>query len=110
MRKIVISNSRDGFLLSEEAIILYCTKGNRIPGFVNINLIRRDDPILVEVVEELKEKSKLYGNLGIVEILDDVEWKIEKDDGIECVVVRHFGWYSNYHKEKFSNLPHGGRP
>lgn len=53
----------------------------------------RDDPVLVQVVEELgKEANGTCAALKIVEIPDDVEWEIEEYDGNEWVSERHRTW------------------
>lgn len=47
---------------------------------------KRTDPTLVEVVEELKEAANgEFARLKIVEIPDDVKWKIENYDGVETI-------------------------
>jgi hypothetical protein len=57
------------------------------------DLISRDDPILVQVVEELGDKaSALFANLQIVEIPADVDWEIEEERGKEWVVEKHRRW------------------
>lgn len=46
----------------------------------------RDDPILIEVVEELgKKASGSYGNLVIVEIPDGMNYVINNYDGVETL-------------------------
>ena len=46
----------------------------------------RDDPILIEVVEELgKKASGSCGNLVVVEIPDGMDYVIDDDDGIETL-------------------------
>jgi len=55
--------------------------------------IPRDDPALVEVVQELKERaSGTHAELSIVEIPDDVEWEIEEYDGTEHIAEKHRTW------------------
>lgn len=55
--------------------------------------IKRDDPILIEVVEQLGEKANgQCAKLGIVEIPDDVDWVIEEYDGNEHVAENHRTW------------------
>ncbi len=55
--------------------------------------IRRNDPILVEVVEELgQEADNKFAELKVVEIPDDVEWEINEYDGMETVAERHRAW------------------
>lgn len=54
----------------------------------------RDDPVLVQVVEELgtEKASDRFANLKIVEIPDDVKWQIEEYDGTEWVAEEHRTW------------------
>lgn len=100
--KIVINKCYGGYGLSNEAIELYLTKKN-IPividprsdsyfryyvvgennTFTDHN-IRRHDPILVEVVEELKEKANgRHAKLEIIEIPDGCHYQIDEYDGME---------------------------
>lgn len=55
--------------------------------------IPRDDPILVQIVEEMGQES--WGNfakLKVVEIPDDVNWYVDEYDGIEWVAEVHRKW------------------
>lgn len=55
--------------------------------------IARNDPILVQVVEELDgEANGHYSSLKIVEIPEDVEWEIDEYDGMEHVAEKHRTW------------------
>ena len=56
--------------------------------------IKRTDPILIQVIEELGEleSSDDSADLKIVEIPDNIEWKIHEYDGIERVVEKHRTW------------------
>ena len=113
--KIVINKCYGGFGLSEEAIFLYGKKkginiikdkkkSNKLVSHYYIDdikdgnyfsdsNIKRNDPILVEVVNELGEKADgTYSELKIVEIPDDVEWIIEEYDGNEWVAEDHRRW------------------
>ena len=55
--------------------------------------IKRDDPLLVQVVEELgKEASSWATNLVVVEIPDGVEWEVGEYDGMEWVDEKHRSW------------------
>ena len=53
----------------------------------------REDPVLVQVVEELgRAANGGHADLCIVEIPDDVEWEIEEYDGKEWVAETHRTW------------------
>jgi hypothetical protein len=53
----------------------------------------RDDPILIQVVEELGETANgRCASLKIVEIPDDVEWTIGEYDGQEWIAEKHRTW------------------
>ena len=55
--------------------------------------IPRNDPALVQVVEELgKSASGQCAELTLVEIPDDVEWEIAEYDGNEHVAETHRTW------------------
>ena len=113
MTKIVINTCFGGFGLSEEAIALYFKKaglvrhvepsafGNRYnyikrgekKTFWPVSDLKRDDPILVEIIEILGEAvNALYANLKIVEIPDNVLWEIDSYDGVEYIVEKHRTW------------------
>lgn len=56
--------------------------------------IERNDPILIEVIEEMKEEANgYYSELKIIEIPDNIEWEISEYDGIESVKEKHRSWY-----------------
>lgn len=56
--------------------------------------IKRDDPILVQTVEELGEKVNGPGaNLKIVEIPDGTDWQIESQNDFEWVAEKHKKWF-----------------
>ena len=55
--------------------------------------IARNDPLLIQVVEELGEKANgRFAYLKVVEIPDDVEWQIDEYDGAEWVAEKHRTW------------------
>jgi hypothetical protein len=55
--------------------------------------LERDDPILVQVVEELGDRCRTQvSSPKVVEIPDDVEWTIEEYDGLEWVAEVHRTW------------------
>jgi hypothetical protein len=55
--------------------------------------IERNDPILIQVVEELGyEANNMFSKLEVVEIPDDVQWEIHDYDGMESVEEVHRSW------------------
>lgn len=55
--------------------------------------LKRDDPILVRVVEELGRLANgNFADLKVVQIPDDVKWVIEEYDGREWVAEKHRIW------------------
>ena len=55
--------------------------------------IARNDPYLIEVIEELGGKANgEWSVIKVVEIPDDVEWVIKDYDGMEYVVEKHRTW------------------
>lgn len=112
--KVVLNSCYGGFSLSEEGKELYLNKKGlkftkeksqyfSLVGYeyhVEGNEhwyerdIARDDPVLVQVVEELGQKSfGSYAELRVVEIPDGVEWEVEEYDGKEWVAEKHRTWY-----------------
>ncbi len=58
-----------------------------------VNEIPRNDPILVQVVEELgKDAWGKYSELKVVDVPDDVKWEISEYDGMEHVAEKHRIW------------------
>lgn len=56
--------------------------------------VERDDPVLVQVVEELgKVADGSHAELRVVEIPDGVRWEIMEYDGNEHVAESHRTWY-----------------
>jgi hypothetical protein len=95
MQKIVINKCHGGFGLSDAAMRRYAEiKNIEDVNTIHIYDIRRDDPALVQVVEELGEKSSdRCADLHVVEIPEGVSWLIEEYDGLEHVAERHRTWY-----------------
>jgi hypothetical protein len=55
--------------------------------------IARNDPILIQVVEEMGDAANgRFAHLRVVEIPDDVQWKIQENDGLEWVAEKHRTW------------------
>lgn len=97
----------DGFSLSKAAILrlqeLKCpaalateiTDGINESMFSNMFYpdIERNDPLLIQVVEELQEKANgSCAKLKIVEIPDGIEWEIDEYDGQESIHEKHDTW------------------
>ena len=112
MKKVCINKCFGGFSLSNAAIQRYGElaglnlvskdKGYNNQWYIDsvddekyfsIYNIARDDPKLIQVVEELGESS--WGScaqLKIVEIPDNIKWEIEDYDGQEWVSEVHRTW------------------
>jgi cytosine/adenosine deaminase-related metal-dependent hydrolase len=55
--------------------------------------IRRTDPDLIAVIEELKDEANgRSAKIRIAEIPDDVEWHIAEYDGFETIAENHRTW------------------
>lgn len=117
MTKVVINRCFGGFGLSDSAVERYAElKGIKlvkiieersfgggswyIDGiedddhyFSSYSIEDRDDPILVQVVEEMGEQSWGWASeLVVVTIPDDVKWHISEYDGLEHVAENHRTW------------------
>ena len=114
MIKVVINKCHGGFGLSHEAILRYAEiKGLKLEvretesNFRSLvpyeywqdgeyfwdRYIHRDDPALIQVVEEMGELANdCHADLKIVEIPDDVDWYIDEYDGSEWVAEIHRTW------------------
>jgi hypothetical protein len=92
--KVVISACYGGFGLSDVEITRYFEiKGTPIPDKFWDRDIPRDDPALVQIVQEIpREQGYRFADLKIVEIPDDVQWQIEEYDGKEWVAEKHRTW------------------
>ena len=101
--KVVINSCYGGFDLSKDAQDLYCAWMQIDPGAWNktwnyysdfhVRELKRDDPVLVAVVEYLDEDANCnYSELKIVDIPDDIEWHIAEYDGGEWVAENHRTW------------------
>ena len=55
--------------------------------------VERNDPLLIQVVEELgKDADGNLAELKVVDIPDGVEYTIEEYDGIEHIAEKHRTW------------------
>ena len=58
-----------------------------------LNSDKREDPILISVVEELgDEVNTIYSNLKVVDIPDDMDYVIDDYDGVETLHERVREW------------------
>jgi hypothetical protein len=65
----------------------------RSENWIDDDSIERNDPFLIETIEELGTKaSGKYAYIVIVEIPDDVDWEIVEYDGHEHVAEVHRTW------------------
>lgn len=92
MQNIVINTCWGGFNLSEQAIALYASFTNQTPDDVIVWDIKRDDPALVDVVDQLGGNMGPGTKLKVVEIPNDVQWEISEYDGWEHVAEKHRRW------------------
>lgn len=101
--KIVINTCFGSFELSKKALELYSVLKygenfvEESTHYLSIHIqaddvivyddcIERDDPLLVQVVEELGEQSwGKFSKLLVKEIPDGSAWEIEEHDGIETL-------------------------
>jgi len=89
--KIVINTCYGGFGLSKQALALFNERSGTVVAYED--KIMRDDPILVEVVEQLGEDAAdRFAELKVVEVPDDVQWQIEDYDGKEWIAEKHNTW------------------
>lgn len=55
--------------------------------------VSRDDPILIEVIKELKKKANgMCADLKVVKIPDGIDWEIDEYDGLETIEEKHNSW------------------
>ena len=86
--KIVIATnaSPESFDISKEGLDLLCKKMGIIPKMSLLwdiryeDCIMRNSPALVEVAEELGDRTVVSGSVKIVEVPDDVQWTIGIDE------------------------------
>ena len=89
--KIVINRCFGGFGLSKKAYKRLTELG--IPVNSVWNQAGRSNKLLIQVIEELgKEADGSFAKLKIVEVPDDVKWRIQEYDGIEWIAERYRTW------------------
>jgi hypothetical protein len=92
MQQIVINACHGGFGLSDQASVRYRELAG-IPLSDYRWEIQRDDPHLVQTIQELgKAANGKYAELKVVEVPSGVEWYISEYDGWEHVAEAHRTW------------------
>ena len=95
--QVVINTSYSNFAISRDAILLIQKKIKNAKAKSQINAYAFDNdrshPLLVEAVQKLGAKANgLYTTLKIVEIPDDVEWRVDAVNGKEIIREKHRVW------------------
>jgi hypothetical protein len=95
--QVVINTSYSNFAISADAISLIQKKMKNAKAKSQINAYAFDNdrshPLLVEAVQKLGAKANgLYTTLKIVEIPDDVEWRVDAINGKEVIREKHRMW------------------
>ena len=95
--QVVINTSYSNFAISPDAISLIQKKIKNPKAKSQINAYSFDNdrcnPLLVEAVQKLGAKANgLYTTLKIVEIPDDVEWRVDAINGKEVIREKHRIW------------------
>ena len=92
--QVVINTSHSNFAISRDAIVYIQKKIKSIKAKSEINAYAFDNdrcnPLLVEAVEKLGKKANgLYTTLKIIEIPNDIGWKIMSDTSVEYIAEAH---------------------
>ena len=95
--QVVINTSYSNFTISADAISLIQKKikNPKVKSQINAYAFDNDrsNPLLVEAVQKLGAKANgLYTTLKIVEIPDDVEWRVDAVNGKEIIREKHRIW------------------
>ena len=92
--KIVINKCYGGFSLSPAGMKRFRELSGKLAEYGEAaRRSIRNDPLLVQVVEELGEAANgSFADLKVVEIPDGVEWTVEEYDGLEWIAEVHRTW------------------
>ena len=92
MTKVVYNGCYGGFGLSNAAWERYVELGGKAENEYDIS---RTDPVLVQVVEELKEEADgLCADLHIEELEAGTRYRIKEYDGLEYIETEHDDYWS----------------
>lgn len=87
-----VASTTNYYLCPEEAFRTMTNKEQNNMYF-STHHFERDDPVLIQVVEELgMEANGTYASLKIVEIPDGIDWDIDEYDGNESIAEKHRSW------------------
>jgi hypothetical protein len=90
--KVVINTCYGGFGLSDEAMKKYKTLKGVTADIYHWH-IERNDPILIQVVEEMGDAAAdSFAELKVVDIPDGIQWEIQDYDGREWISETHRTW------------------
>ena len=85
--------SDESYLCIHYSTIPYEESNDINKGYFSTHDIKRDEPILIKVVEELGEAAAgRHAKLKIVEIPDGVVWELDEYDGMESIDEVHQSW------------------
>lgn len=85
-----INRLTTAYFIGKQQDILECCDNDK---YFWDGMLKRTDPALVQVVEELgEEASGAFAELEVVEIPDDIDWYIHDYDGLETVHETHRSW------------------
>ena len=82
-KKVLLNKDYGGFKISDEVQKEYFSRtGIEISKYCND---KREDEVLIDIVERLGEKVNVYSELVIVEIPEDLDYVIDDYDGFETL-------------------------
>jgi hypothetical protein len=116
VRYVVINSEYGGFSLSRDAELAYLERTGTaytfrdredraatlsLGQYIVVNdqywdgrTVKRDDPVLVDIVREMGEAANgNFAHLKVVQLPADVDWIVEEYDGQEWIAERHRTWH-----------------
>lgn len=90
IKKVLLNKDYGGFQIYDEVQKEYFSRtGIEISKYCND---KREDEVLIDIVERLGEKANVYSELVIVEIPEDLDYIIDDYDGIETLHEKVKEW------------------